>query len=444
MASVGGARETGTAVLECLEELPGGRELQAAASTRSGEVALIGGAVRDLLLGRTPRELDVVVDADAAGFARELAAQLHAQPGDGRREHDGRSEPFETTFHERFRTALVRWPEGQVDVATRRSERYPTPGALPEVGEGTPQSDVQRRDFTINTLSVVLSGPARGTLDGAPEAQADLDAGVLRVLHEQSFRDDPTRLLRLARYRARLGFRVEAHTAELAAEALAAGALETVSHARIGAELRLALAEPDPVAALESLQELGVLAALDPSLTLDPSLARAALAALPVDPDAWPEVLLLASLLLPGHSYDTTNYETRLRVLLDGFELPAAERERTVHSATLAPRLAQRLRDAHGSASRIYEVAHGEPLEAVALAAALAEAESQPDAARAARRWLSDLRRVQLEIGGEDLLAAGIAAGPEVGLRLRQALLRKLDGELGGGREAELCAALEG
>jgi tRNA nucleotidyltransferase (CCA-adding enzyme) len=416
------------ALLDRVCELPGGRELCVLTKTHSGEIAIVGGAVRDLLLGRTPRELDVLVDADAAGFARELASTLQAGTGAGAQEQ------FETTNHERFRTATVRWPGGEIDVATRRSEHYPTPGSLPEVEAGTPESDLQRRDFTVNTLSIALSGPDRGVLGGAPQAQADLDAGLLRVLHEQSFRDDPTRLLRMARYQARLGFQIEPHTAELAAQALATGALATLSHARIGAELRLALTEPDPVAALESLQELGVLAALDPALTLDPTIARVALTALPVDPDAWPEVLLLASLLLPGGAYDTTNYETRLRVLLDGFELPAAERERTVHSAILAPRLAERLRGAHD-----------EPLEAAALAAALAEAEAQPEAAEAARSWLSEIRHVRLEIGGEDLLGAGIAAGPEVGRRLRQALMRKLGGELdGGGREAELRAALEG
>lgn len=436
MASVSQARERGTALLDRVCELPGGRELCLLAKTRSGEIAVVGGAVRDLLLGRTPRELDVVVDQDAAGFARNLAAALQASMGAGER--------LQIADHDRFGTASVRWPGGEIDVATRRAEHYPTPGSLPEVEAGTRESDLRRRDFTINTLSLALSGPDRGALGGAPEAQADLEAGLLRVLHEQSFRDDPTRLLRMARYRARLGFQIEPRTAELAAQALAAGAIATLSHARLGAELRLALTEPDPVAALESLQQLGVLAALDPALTLDPALASAALAALPPDPDAWPEVLLLASLLLPGRAYDTTNYETRLRVLLDGFELPAAERERTVHSAILAPRLAERLRGAHGSPARIYEVAHGEPLEAAALAAALAEAEGRPEAAEAARRWLSEIRHVRLEIGGEDLLGAGIAPGPEVGRRLRHALKRKLDGELDGGREAELRAALEG
>ncbi len=430
-------------VLEELCKQPGGRELCKLAETRRGEVALIGGAVRDMLLDRAPRELDVVVEEDARGFAGDLARELQTLAGEDARER------FETTFHERFRTALVRWPDGQIDIATRRSEQYSHDGALPDVAEGTRESDLERRDFTINTLSVVLNGPRRGQLAGAPNAREDLDARVLRVLHERSFRDDPTRLLRMARYQARLSFAVEPHTAELAAEAIAGGALDTVSPARIGAELRLALAEPDPVAALESLAQLGVLSALHESLAFDAALARAALDVLPPPPDAWPDVLLLAALLLPAHTYDTTDYETRLRVLLDGWEFPAAERERTVHSTTLAPRLAGRLKRAE-KPSEIYDVAHGEPLEAVALAAALAEAEVEDSArangsegtAHAARRWLTELRLVELEINGDDLLAAGIVAGPDIGRRLRRALMRKLDGELSG-RDAELQAALE-
>jgi tRNA nucleotidyltransferase (CCA-adding enzyme) len=426
-------------VLEQLSKQPGGRELRKLAEARLDEVALIGGAVRDMLLGRAPRELDVVVEQDAHGFAGDLARELQTLAGEDARER------FETTFHERFRTALVRWPGGQIDVATRRSEQYPHDGALPDVADGTLETDLQRRDFTINTLYVALNGPRRGRLDGAPNARDDLDTRVLRVLHERSFRDDPTRLLRMARYRARLGFAMEPHTAELASEAIADGALDTISAARVGAELRLALGEPDPVAALESLAQLGVLSALHQSLTLDDALARAALDVLPAPPGAWPDVMLLAALLLPSHSFDTTDYETRLRVLLDGWEVPAAERERVVHSAILAPRLAARLRQAERP-SEIYEIAHGEPLEAVALAAALADADAGAEgtgvAAHAARRWLAELRLVELEIGGDELLGAGIAAGPDVGKRLRRALMRKLDGELSG-RDAELRAALE-
>jgi tRNA nucleotidyltransferase (CCA-adding enzyme) len=432
-------RIDGPAMIERLRELPGGRELLALAQSRDGEVALIGGAVRDLALGITPRELDVVVHDDAAGFARELAGQLQALAGENPEKR------FETTFHERFRTALVAWPGGQIDVATRRSERYPAPGALPEIDIGTPEDDLRRRDFTINTLSIALNGPHVGVPDGAPQAAEDLGARVLRVLHERSLLDDPTRLLRMGRYRARLGFEPDEQTARLAEQAIAAGALDTVSPARIGAELRLALSEPDPVAALESLRELGVLSALHEAIDLDAPLSRAALAELPAPPEAWPDVLLLASLLRPGHSYDATNYETRLRVLLDGWEFPAAERERVVHSAILAPRIAERLERA-SRRSQIYAVAHGEPLEAVALGGAIARAVGHGDAAEAAQRWLSQLRHVKLGIGGDDLIAAGVPRGPEVGRRLQHALMRKLDGELAGSedeRAAELAAALE-
>jgi tRNA nucleotidyltransferase (CCA-adding enzyme) len=432
---------SGASAIERLRELPGGSQLLDLAAER-GDVELIGGAVRDLVLdpGATPRELDVVVAEDAAGFAQELTDRLGA-PTD----HDRAGQHSDARVHERFGTAHVSWGDAQIDIATRRSERYAQAGALPLVAAGTREQDIARRDFTVNTLAIALAGPQRGELLAGRDALDDLAARRLRVLHDTSFRDDPTRLMRLARYRARLRFEPDEHTASLAAEAIAAAALDTVSSARIGAELRLALAEPDPVAALESLAQLGVLAALHESLTLDATLARAALDALPPPPDAWPDVLLLAALLLPAHSFDTTDYETRLRVLLDGWEFPAAERERAVHSAILAPRLAARLTRAERP-SEIYEVAHGEPLEAVALAAALAEADADAEgsdvAAGAARRWLAELRLVELEIDGGDLLAAGIPTGPEVGRRLRHALMRKLDGELSG-RDAELQAALE-
>jgi len=422
-------------VLERVRELPGGAELLELAAERDG-AELIGGAVRDIVLdaSATPRELDVVVADDAAGFAQALADRLGAPD-----EHN----PAAQRAHERFGTAHVSWNGGQIDVATRRSERYPQPGALPIVHAGTREQDIARRDFTVNTLAVALAGARRGELLTDPNALEDLRAARLRVLHDQSFYDDPTRLLRLARYRARLGFEIEPHTAKLATDAIAGGALDTLSPARIGAELRLVLAEADPVAALESLAQLGALAVLHQSLTLEPALARAALAVLPPQPDAWPDVLLLAALLMPGRAFDTTDYETRLRVLLDSYEFPAAERERAVHSAILAPRLFARLKRVQ-KPSEIYEIAHSEPLEAVALAAALAEADADGShvAADAAHRWLSELRLVELEIGGDELLGAGIASGPEVGRRLRRVLMRKLDGELSG-RDAELQAALE-
>ncbi|HYB24907.1 MAG TPA: hypothetical protein VED41_13980, partial [Solirubrobacteraceae bacterium] len=218
----------GEEVLRALATRPGGPQLLALCEQRE-DVALVGGAVRDLLLGRAPRELDVVAGADAATLARQLADRLGAR----------------VSTHERFGTALVEWEAGRIDLATRRAESYAAPGALPEVRPGSVQEDLARRDFTVNAIAVALGGGQRGTLDSAEHALDDLASGRLRVLHERSFIDDPTRLWRLARYRARLRFQAEARTAQLAGAAVAAGALATVSGARVGAELRLALGEAD-------------------------------------------------------------------------------------------------------------------------------------------------------------------------------------------------------
>jgi tRNA nucleotidyltransferase (CCA-adding enzyme) len=423
----------GQAVVELLRELPGGEQLLELAGARV-DVELVGGATRDLLRGLTPRELDVIVAEDAASFAAALAPRVGVP---GMVSADGRSS---TTLHERFGTAVVMWDGGRVDIAARRAESYSAPGALPDVSAGTPEQDLLRRDFTVNAIAVALGGADRGTLRSAPNALEDLAAGRLRVLHERSFLDDPTRLLRLARYRARLRFEAEQHTAELAAEAVRGGALQTISGARIGAELRLALGESDPVSALAALGEIGALSAIDKRLRLHEPLARAALALLPADGRA--DLLLLACLLASIAVATRKDPEPVLRALLDELEFPAADRDRALKSVLLAPVLLKQLAEAD-SPSEIRAAARDAPLEAVAIAGALADGQELPAAGAAARSWLSELRHVQLSITGEQLLAAGVAPGPEVGRRLELALARKLDGQLPDAPGAELSAALE-
>ncbi len=412
-------------VLERLHGLPGGEALLAVAGKRS-DVELVGGAVRDLLLGATPRELDVVVGGDqrtftqaASLFARDLAARLGVLAG--------------ANEHERFGTALVEWDGGRIDVATRRAESYPAPGALPDVRAGTEEEDLERRDFTVNAIAVRLGGERRGQARAVPDALSDLEEGRLRVLHEQSFSDDPTRLLRLARYRARLGFEVEEHTTALARAALAARALETVSGARIGAELRLALAEDDALAALAAMDDLGVLHALHPRLRFEPPVARAALALLPED--GRPDLALLASLLLPLALRTGADQRAEIVALLDRWDFPAADRDRVAAATVAVPRLIEELPAAERP-SLLRTVAAGVPLEGVALTGALGCEEP-------ARRWLEQTRHVHLQITGEDLLTAGIPEGPEIGRRLEAALKLRLDGELADGRDAELTASLQ-
>lgn len=382
------------------------RALPAAAALlpRLGDAAgvhLVGGAVRDLLLGGAPPDLDLVVEGDAAALAARLGGRLR--------------------IHDRFGTSTVTLGDFSYDIARARSERYARPGALPDVSPATLAEDLLRRDFTVNAIAVALGPPQPGQLRAAPDALEDLQLRQLRVLHDRSFIDDPTRLLRLARYAGRLGFEIEPHTRALAADGVRSGALATVSGARIGAELRLLAREPDPTAAFHVLTELGLAGAIDPRLEVpDEALARQALELLP--PDGRADLLLLALAARPIRPGE-------LSALLDSLAFEAPDRDAIVASASRAEDVAAALRQARRP-SEIAAVLAGQGPELAALAGALG-----PQAQ--ALEWLSGLRRVRLEISGDDLLAAGIPQGPAIGRGLKAALAAKLDGRASG-REAEL------
>ena len=215
------------------------------------DVYVVGGAVRDLLLGRVPHELDFVVEGDALELAGRIGGRVIS--------------------HERFGTATVSLDGATFDLASARRERYERPGALPDVELGaTLREDLERRDFTVNAIAMHLKDRELIWLPGARE---DLEARRLRVLHDRSFIDDPTRLLRLARYAARLGFEPEERTDRLAAEAVAGGAVDTITGSRMGAELRLLLQEPQP-AALLALERHGLGRALLASFQVQPEIVE--------------------------------------------------------------------------------------------------------------------------------------------------------------------------
>src|SRR3954453_7100029 len=171
--------------MDLLREAPGADIVFEAVAGEAG-VYVVGGAVRDALLGRIPKELDLVVEGDAIELATRAARRVNGS----------------VVAHDRFRTATVSADGFAFDLASARRETYPRPGALPEVALGaTIAEDLARRDFTVNALAVRL---ADGELTAWPGARDDLGARLLRVLHDRSFIDDPTRMLRLVRYAARL------------------------------------------------------------------------------------------------------------------------------------------------------------------------------------------------------------------------------------------------
>jgi tRNA nucleotidyltransferase (CCA-adding enzyme) len=368
-------------------------------------VYLVGGAVRDLLLKRQPLELDLVVEGDPE--------RVTALLGGTRRVHD------------RFKTSSVMHDGFRYDLAQARTETYPRPGALPEVKPAGLAEDLGRRDFTVNAMALALVGERMGELTLVPNALEDLEAGLLRVLHDRSFIDDPTRLLRMARYSARLGFSVEPQTAELAREAVDAGALATVSGARVGAELRLLACEPDPVAAIGKLGELGLDTAIDPDFGLqDPALANRALALLPDDGRPDRLVLAVATARMPV---------PRLMALLSALAFKAVDRDIIFNAATRVDAVAAELARATRP-SEIAAAADGASPELIALAGALGPASQAWD-------WLTQLREVQLQIDGSDLLAAGVTSGPAIGRGLRAARAAKLDGRAPD-QDSELAEAL--
>jgi tRNA nucleotidyltransferase (CCA-adding enzyme) len=366
---------------------------------------VVGGTVRDLLLGSDPLDLDIVVDGPLAPVLEALGTP--------------------TREHGQFATATVTIGSLRCDLARAREERYARPGALPDVRPASIEHDLRRRDFTVNAMALGVSGPRAGRLLSTPAGLSDLAAGRLRVLHDRSFLDDPTRLLRLVRYGSRLGFEIEAGTRALLTGAVAGGALETLTGPRIGTELRLLAREPDPARALAGLAPLALDTAIALGFGLDgPAVARDALARLPTDGD--PAALVIAVALLGMSAPARAGLLHRL-----GFD--AARRDLIVATARLAPAIAVALRDADAP-SAIAVAVGGAPLEAVALAGALGPA-------TAATCWLQTLRSVSLSIGGADLLAAGVAPGRAVGVGLRAALQAKLDGRVDD-RAGELAEAL--
>lgn len=202
---------------------------------------LVGGPVRDLLLGRSVIDIDVTLEEGSSTLARALAKRI-----------EGRVRSFPQFLT--YKVTAAGYPE--IDIATARRERYRVPGALPMVTAGRLADDLMRRDFSANALALdllneKLHDPANGERDIADQ--------LIRVLHERSFIDDPTRIFRAVRLATRLGFSIETHTMALLRDSIEAGALGTVSRERVWREIFLAMDEHDAPAILSTLRDEGAL-----------------------------------------------------------------------------------------------------------------------------------------------------------------------------------------
>jgi tRNA nucleotidyltransferase (CCA-adding enzyme) len=364
----------------------------------SGEVSAVGGAVRDALLGLPPGpEIDLVVEGDARPLAERLGRALGAR----------------VVSHPRFGTASIETPHGgRVDLVSARREAYAAPGALPTVSPGTLADDLARRDFSVNAMALRLSGARAGELVDPYGGAVDLEAGLVRLLRPDGFEEDPSRLVRAARYAARLGFALAPETE--AAGRAAAPALDLGS-ARVGSELRRLLEDPSPAGALALLAGLGV-----PWVTPDPHAALAALDAAadrPGAPDLPRWALRLGGGVRAG--------------AVEGAALPGWARALAGETAG-GGTLAERLRSA-AAPSEVDAILRGSP-PATAVGALAAGAE-------AVAGWWSGDRDREPAVRGADLVRAGVPPGPEIGRALAAVRAAMLDGRVGGAEE-QLAMAL--
>jgi tRNA nucleotidyltransferase (CCA-adding enzyme) len=398
--------------------------VERAAREQEAPVYLVGGVTRDLLRTGELTDVDLVVEGDGPGFAHRLAELLNA----------------ELTVHKRFGTARLGLRAVWIDVASARQETYPQPGALPQVRAGTIEEDLARRDFTINTLAVRLD-------EGRPYEVIDLFNGMrdlarrdLRILHDRSFSDDPTRILRAVRFESRLGFRMEPHTESLAVGAARAGAFTALSSGRLGKEVRLLLATPgEVVLSLERIQELGLAPSLHPRLRLERELF-AWLAQL------WTHLELLQKELAEpppvAHWW--------LHLLAVTWELREADRGEVAERLAIDGDHRSRLISARQRIELVEQGLAGEKLKPHQVDAWLRELSSEetlllwtrmPAATQElVRTWYLEWRPLNLAISGEHLVSHGFAPGPLIGRALEQTRAARLDGDIDA--EGELAFAI--
>ncbi|MBU0730174.1 MAG: CBS domain-containing protein [Proteobacteria bacterium] len=217
----------------------------------------VGGFVRDLLLHVDNLDLDIVIEGDGVDFARKLAAHLGG----------------EVRIHEKFSTAVVKLPDGfKIDVATARLEYYAYPAAMPTVELSSIKLDLYRRDFTVNAMAIHLNPEKFGIMVDFFNCQSDLKDRQIRILHNLSFVEDPTRIFRAIRFEQRMGFTLGKHTEKLIKNAVRMDLFNRFSGRRFFGELQLILSEEDPLPAINRLNQFNLLKFLSPTLKLDQRL----------------------------------------------------------------------------------------------------------------------------------------------------------------------------
>ncbi len=385
------------------------RELRRKSWEEPLPVYLVGGPVRDVLMGKPIKDLDFVVEGDVFRLAGQLAESL-----------GGRA-----LVHSTFGTATVTLDDAHIDLVTARSEVYPRPGALPQVTPSGMDDDLSRRDFTMNALALPINQENSQVLDHHGGVE-DIRLRTVRALHPDSFRDDPTRLLRAVRYEQRLGFQIEEDTLGWMREAVTQGCMNSVTGDRLRHEIERTFQEENPSPALGRAASLGILQGIHLSLIDVGPMERLASVMAATSPGMRKHVavqkplLYLAALAYPLSPGDAEALIQRLnmpnawgRVVRDTVDLKLRER---------------RIADLALSGSQLARLMETYAEEAVLAVSMLTES---PCVTRQLDRYLDELQYVSLSLDGRKLLAMGVPSGPMVGQILSDLRNARLDGQVG-------------
>ena len=372
------------------------------AASQGGSLYLVGGVVRDLLLKRANLDLDLVVTGDAISLAKKLAGVTSGK----------------LTTHPRFGTATLTWDKWRVDIATSRSEHYNRPGALPTVHAGPIDLDLFRRDFTINAMAIELVPSRWGRVLDFYGGREDLERGLLRVLHEDSFIDDATRIWRGLRYEQRLNFKLEPKTLRLLKRDTPM--LETISCDRIRHELERILKEEFPEKVIRRAEKLNVLPQLHPAFKGDGWLSRKFRQARRASAPSSPPVELYLALL----AYRLTGDE--VDKLISRLRLGKLQAQTLRESNSLKAELGA-LDEPILQPSCIYTILTNYNL--LAITANYLATDSQ-SVKRNINLFLTKLRNIKPSLTGTDLRKMGVTPGPKMKGILHLLLEARLDGEV--------------
>jgi tRNA nucleotidyltransferase (CCA-adding enzyme) len=391
------------------------RDIGTVAAVLACNAYVVGGFVRDLFLYRNDEDIDIVIEGDGIAFARQFA------PRAGGRMH----------AHERFGTAVIIYPDGlKIDVASARMEYYKFPAALPVVQMSSIKLDLYRRDFTVNTLAIQLNPDRFGVLIDFFNAQKDIKEKSIRVLHNLSFVEDPTRVFRAIRFEQRFGFGIGRLTARLIQNAVRMDFFRQLSGRRVFNELQLILQEENPGAAVARLNDFSLLKVVHPALAADKAMLTLM--------NAVHQVVSWYDLLFLDESY--MKWAVYFLALIHRFEKEQAQE--ICRRFELAPRLQRLFVESRAGAqhclhslarslpadnSTVYHWLVGFRTELILFMMAAAD---QEKVKKAISLYFTHLRRTTLSLKGEDLRRMGAPPGPIYREVLRAVLDAKLNGRV--------------